>query len=202
MIAHLSGSLSAVDKTQAVVDVGGVGFSVHMAVSADGMEAMAKQIGQPVHVYTHLAVREDDLSLYGFRSPQDRALWRLLIAVNGVGPKAATTILSALDAASLVQCIMAENVNALKKVPGVGPKTAQRIVLELKEKVRKMAVTQGPMAESPDDRAIAEVVEVLEGFGCAADAAQRVARVSLEKLGARAGFDALLAECLKLLAEK
>jgi Holliday junction DNA helicase RuvA len=124
------------------------------------------------------------------------------LGVNGVGPKLATAIVGTLDASSLMQAILGENVATLKRISGVGAKTAQRIVLELKETVRKLGIVEGPMAENPVDRAIAEVVEVLESLGCAADAADRVARQSLADLGPQAGFDRMLAECLKLLSEK
>jgi Holliday junction DNA helicase RuvA len=198
----LSGTLDGVDKTNVVVDIGGIGFTVQMALAADTLAAWSRRIGEPVKVYTHLAVREDDLSLYGFSSPQDRALFRLLLAVNGVGPKAASAVISTLDAATLIQAILAENVNILKKIPGVGPKTAQRIVLEMKDKVKKLAVSDAPMAERPEDRAIAEVVEVLESLGCAPDAADKAARLSLEQLGPSADFDTLLAACLKRLSTR
>ncbi|HEY4000012.1 MAG TPA: Holliday junction branch migration protein RuvA [Candidatus Xenobia bacterium] len=201
MINHLTGTLEAVEKGTVVVDVGGVGFSVQMAADPDTLSRWSRQVGTAVKVYTHLAVREDDMSLYGFRSPQDRALFRLLLGVSGVGPKAATSVLSSLDAAALMTAILGENVNLLKKITGIGPKTAQRIVLELKDKVRKMGVVEGSMAERPEDRAIAEVVEVLESLGCAPDQADKVARQGLARLGPSAGFDTLLSACLKQLSE-
>ncbi|MHB2015648.1 MAG: Holliday junction branch migration protein RuvA [Candidatus Xenobia bacterium] len=200
MIAHVAGRLDAVERNSVVVDVGGLGYQVLMAMSE--AELSRWQVGQTVKIPTHLAVREDDMSLFGFRSPQDRAFFRLLLGVSGIGPKAATAILMALDAAALTQAILGEKVAVLTKVPGIGAKSAQRLVLELKEKVRKMAVTDATQAEPIADRATAEVVEVLEGLGCPPEAARDAVERVLARGATASDFDAMLAEALKVLSEK
>ncbi|MFI2812376.1 MULTISPECIES: Holliday junction branch migration protein RuvA [Microbulbifer] len=132
MIGRLSGSLAAVQPPHLLVDVQGVGYEV-LAPMTTIFEL--PPAGQPVVLHTHLAVSETAQQLYGFIREADRALFRTLIKVNGVGPKMALAILSGLDGAALSRCVSEDNVAALVKVPGVGKKTAERLIIELRDKL-------------------------------------------------------------------
>lgn len=129
MIAFLSGMLAGTDAASAVIDVQGVGYSVYMSNRA---LSRLPQKGQPVQVLTHLQVREDGMALYGFLSQEEKDLFGKLIGVTGVGPKVALAALATFEPAELVEAILAEDVKAVSRIPGVGKKSASRIVLELK----------------------------------------------------------------------
>ncbi|WP_444959342.1 Holliday junction branch migration protein RuvA [Microbulbifer sp. ZKSA002] len=132
MIGRLSGTLAAVQPPLLLVDVQGVGYEV-LAPMTTIFELPA--LGQPVQLHTHLAVSETAQQLYGFIRDGDRKLFRTLIKVSGVGPKMALAILSGLDGAALARCVSEDNVAALVKVPGVGKKTAERLIVELRDKL-------------------------------------------------------------------
>lgn len=129
MIAFLSGQLAGKTLASALINVGGVGFEVGMSQRS---LAALPQVGESVTVYTYLSVREDDLSLFGFGSMEERALFEKLISVSGVGPKVALAALSSYAPDKLVELIAAQDVAAVQKIPGIGKKTASRIILELK----------------------------------------------------------------------
>ena len=132
MIASLTGVVAAKSPTHVIVDVGGVGYEVAMPASAI---AALPSLGQRVTVLTHLNVREDEMSLFGFRTAADKEAFRLLISVSGVGPKVALAVLSAMDPATLADAVAREDMTAVREVPGVGKKLAQRLVMELKDKL-------------------------------------------------------------------
>lgn len=115
-----------------VVETGSIGIGIHVPLSV--LEILPA-VGEDVKIYTYLQVREDDLSLYGFLSHSDLLMFRQLISVNGIGPKAALSILSALSPDALRLAILSGDVKAISKAPGVGTKTAQRMILDLKDKV-------------------------------------------------------------------
>ena len=132
MIAFLRGELAAKGADYAVIDVGGVGYEVQVTTSdASAMPAA----GDPVTLFTYLYVREDVIGLYGFLRRDDLAVFRLLITVSGVGPRGALGILSVLAANQLRMAILAEDVKSITKAPGIGPKTAKRLIVELKDKM-------------------------------------------------------------------
>jgi Holliday junction DNA helicase RuvA len=132
MIASLEGKVESVGGEGAVINVGGVGFKVFMPTS--DIAAMGKP-GQTVKVYTHLHVREDNLSLYGFNSTEGLWLFETLIGVTGLGPKLSLALLSALSPEQITTAIATSSVEMLDMVPGVGKKVAHRIILELKDKI-------------------------------------------------------------------
>jgi holliday junction DNA helicase RuvA len=132
MIASLRGKLDSLAADGAVIDVGGVGFHVSMPTGA--LAALGKP-GADVKVYTHLHVREDNLALYGFASAEELWLFETLIGVTGLGPKLSLAILSAMNPEQVTTAIATGNADMLDMVPGVGKKVANRIILELKEKV-------------------------------------------------------------------
>src|ERR687883_2254 len=141
MIAHLSGTLRAKHATSVIVDVGGVGYEVTIPVTT------FYDLGEPntpvqLRIYTH--VREDALQLFGFRTERERALFTLLISVSGIGPKSAVAMLSGMSADEIVTAIRTNNYARLTSIPGVGRKTAERLVIELRD---KMAALSSPALE-------------------------------------------------------
>ena len=158
MIATLTGRVSAVGKTYLVMDVGGVGFQVHVPVSLLGRD----QLGQTIELHTHLQVRENDLSLFGFSSEDELTLFELLLSVERVGPRVALASLSALSPDALRTAIAQGNTDVLAGVPGIGLKTARKIAFDLKDKVEaEMGVTAVPVLTDAD----AEVIEALTTLG-------------------------------------
>ncbi|NPA91359.1 MAG: Holliday junction branch migration protein RuvA [Chloroflexi bacterium] len=171
MIARLRGTVWEKEASLLVIDVGGVG----MAVLVPSPLAAQVQVGEEVDLYTHFHVqmqaREGGLSLYGFASREERDLFRQLLNVSGVGPRVALTLISALSAAALKRAILNEEPAILSRVPGIGRKTAEKIVLELKDKV-------SPPPELPEGvtdvhAADTEVVEALIALGYSVVEAQR-----------------------------
>ena len=132
MLASLSGVVAATGKDFVVIRVGGVGFYVSVPQAVlDGLPGL----GLELTVYTHLHVRENELALYGFASEEELALFRLLLGVSGIGPKVALSVLSFLPVDRLQAAIAQEDVAMLARVPGIGPKTAKKLVFDLKDKV-------------------------------------------------------------------
>jgi len=134
MIDQLKGTVQEKTHTHAVINVNGMGYKVMMSIN--GLESLPRE-GSDVHVLTYLHVREDMMNLYGFADRKERNTFHLLISISGIGPKLALTILSGIDPSKLKDRIVAGDVTALTAVPGVGAKTAKRIIVELKEKFIK-----------------------------------------------------------------
>ncbi|MGN0894123.1 MAG: Holliday junction branch migration protein RuvA [Succinivibrio sp.] len=135
MIGSLSGKVLRIDGVTALIEVGGVGYDVDMPVPC----LASLKIGENTFVYIHHTVREDAQVLYGFTSIEQRSLFRTLIKVNGVGPKMALAVLSTFEVESFVQTVLAEQTKALEQIPGVGKKTASRMVVELKDSLKASA---------------------------------------------------------------
>lgn len=143
MIGRLTGTLAAKNPPQILVDVHGVGYEVDVPMSSF---YHLPALGQPVTLLTHFVVREDAQLLYGFLTEPERATFRELVRISGVGPRTALAILSGLSAADLSQAVTAQDVGRLVKVPGIGKKTAERLLLELKG---KFGPDLGPGAAGP-----------------------------------------------------
>ena len=134
MIAGLEGTLEQLNTDSAIVRVGGVSFQVH--VPASTLNRIGT-IGERVHLHTFLHWKEDSSALYGFTTPQELDLFKMLISVSGVGPKSALSMLSSLTSDELASAILSSNVDLITQAPGIGKKTASRVVLELKGKLEK-----------------------------------------------------------------
>lgn len=132
MIAFLKGELSAIYEDKIVIEVAGMGYNVFMPSSCI---AILPGIGNTVKVYTYLSVREDAMQLYGFNTSDELDLYKMLITVNGIGPKAALQILSFMSGDDLKFAILSSDSKSISKVPGIGPKTAQRLIIDLKDKI-------------------------------------------------------------------
>lgn len=133
MFAYLKGSLEVKTKGYIVIDVSGVGYKVFMSETA--IEKLG-EIGQTVKVHTYFRVREDDMSLYGFNTNEELRMFELLLSVSGVGAKSAISILSNITPSSFALAVISNDVTKIKSLPGIGPKSAQRIILELKDKIK------------------------------------------------------------------
>jgi Holliday junction DNA helicase RuvA len=131
MIALLSGVVRSVSVDKTIIEVSGVGYSL----SITSQTANSLSIGAPVTLYTSLVVREDSLTLFGFADDESRALFELLQTVSGIGPKVALSILNSLTPDQLARAVATEDISAIEKVPGIGRKGAQRLILELKGKI-------------------------------------------------------------------
>ena len=132
MIGRLHGSVASVDGNQLIVDVSGVGYEVEVSAA---VLASSPQIGASMTLFTHFVVREEAQLLFGFADQRERDLFRTYIRINGVGPKMALALISSINPAALVSAVQANEVGALTKVPGVGKKTAERLMVELKSRL-------------------------------------------------------------------
>jgi Holliday junction DNA helicase RuvA len=166
MIARLRGTVLTVTPPTAIVDVQGVGFCVSCSQAA--LDALAE--GHLCDLHTRLIVREDELSLYGFADEDEAGLFGLLLGVSGVGPRTALALLSRLAPSALRHAISAQQVEALSRVPGVGRKTAEKIIFALKDKLAGFEVLP---AGAPRSAADAEVIAALTALGYSAAEAQR-----------------------------
>ncbi len=159
MIASLSGTILKIEENSLVVNVGGVG--VRTFVPRTVLENVGG-IGRSIQLYTHLIVREQELSLYGFETEEDLQLFEVLLGVNGVGPKVALAILATLSPEMLKSAIMREETAVLQRVPGIGKKTAERIMFQLRDKLDLTQVsTAVPLVSDVD----ADVIDFLTGLG-------------------------------------
>ena len=132
MIGYLKGEVAGIYEDRIILEVGGIGYNIFMPASS--LE-MIDSVGCSIKVYTYLLVREDALLLYGFLTKDDLDLYKMLISVNGIGPKGALAILSVMSVDDLRFAILSGDAKAIGKAPGVGPKTAQRVILDLKDKI-------------------------------------------------------------------
>lgn len=132
MIRYLSGILAEAREAEIVVEVQGIGYAVNVPVS---MMELLPDLGEEIKVYTYFSVREDAMQLFGFLNKEDLQMYRLLISVNGIGPKAGLGIMGTLTGEDLRYAVMSEDAKTIAKAPGIGPKTAKKVILELKDKI-------------------------------------------------------------------
>lgn len=133
MFAYIKGSLEMKFKNYIVIDVGGLGYKIFMSENA--IETIG-EIGEIVKVFTYYRVREDDVSIFGFKTQEELRMFELLLSVSGVGAKSAQAMLSCIEPSEFAIAVISNNVKLLTQIPGIGPKSAQRIILELKDKLK------------------------------------------------------------------
>lgn len=167
MIASLYGRLESLGSDWAIINVNGIGFQVYMPTSTLGTLG---SIGQEIHLHTHLHLREDNVTLYGFASTAELGLFQLLITVSGIGPKLALAMLSALSVEQVSTTIATGSVDLLTMVPGIGKKTANRLILELKDKIGTAWIT-APAAQLAQENA--DVFAALTSLGYSMSEASR-----------------------------
>ena len=160
MYAYISGKAAQIGANYIVIDAGGIGYMIY----TNSFSAGSVAVGTDAKLFTHLIVREDELTLYGFAIPEEKAMFEKLISISGIGPKVALSILSTLKVADIASAVVSGNAAAFETVSGVGKKTAQRLVLELKEKVA-IADTIGAGTFAGAGNAVQEAAEALIGLG-------------------------------------
>ena len=196
MIAHLRGKLLAKHPNQAIVETGGVGYDLTITVPTfSDLPAVGSEVA--LHVHTH--VREDALALYGFLRPSEKVLFEKLITVSGIGPKLAITILSGMPADQMVGAIRGNDVARLTRIPGIGKKTAERMVLELRDKLPQ-AVPSAVTAAPPMSATEEDVLSALLNLGYQRAAAGKALEISV-KNGKGGSFDALFRSALAALSK-
>lgn len=131
MISYIKGKIEYISEGFIIVDNGGIGYKIYVSPN---IMSNSKGIGETVKIFTYMSVREDDISLYGFESFEELEIFNKLITVSGIGPKGALGIISTISPSDFVMAVISEDVSTISKAPGVGKKTAQRIILELKDK--------------------------------------------------------------------
>ena len=169
MIAYLQGIVAGITDTKVILDVNHIGFQVFM--SSRDIQAMPGQ-GEEVRIYTYLNVKEDAMQLYGFLSQDDLDVYKLLLNVSGIGPKGGLGILSAMTADDLRFAVLSEDAKSIAKAPGIGAKTAQKLILELKDKLsledafeKKLENTAAASVKAGLDDAKSEAVQALVALG-------------------------------------
>jgi holliday junction DNA helicase RuvA len=196
MIAHLRGKLLAKHPNQAIVETAGVGYDVVITVPTfSDLPALGAEVA--LHIHTH--VREDQIALYGFLRPSEKLLFEKLITVSGIGPKLAITILSGMPADEMVRAIRGNDVVRLTRIPGIGKKTAERMVLELRDKLPDAGPATAPAA--PAMSATEEdVLSALLNLGYQRPAAEK-ALTGISKSGEAKAFDQMFRAVLGQLSK-
>ena len=184
MIAFVHGMAVDMTESSVVVEAGGIGYEIYTT----GADLSEIRMGEDVKVYTYFSVREDAMKLYGFRAKDDLQMFKLLLGVNGVGPKAALGVLAGITADELRFAILSDDVKTLSKAPGIGKKTAQKLILELKDKMKLEDAFELKLAHEQERAAVGagevsdgrqEAVEALVALGySSADALRAVRKVT------------------------
>ncbi len=198
MIYSIKGELLLIEPNHIVVECGGIGYSIRTSMTT---VSKLPQVGEKVMVYTYLHVREDVLDLFGFSDTTELASFKMLISISGVGPKAAISILSDLTPEKFALCIATGDAKTLTKAQGIGLKTAQRIVLELKDKITKEQVTSGVIGDTVLDISnktgnASEAISALVVLGYAQSDATQI----ITKLDSNMSVEEMIKHGLKALA--
>lgn len=200
MIAHLQGVLVSKRVDRIVVDVHGVGYQVLVPLST---YYTLPDPEAPVSLLTTTYVREDTLRLYGFATPPEQDLFELLLGVSSIGPRLALNMLSSLAAADLQQAIAGADLARLQRIPGIGRKTAERVILELKEKVSLLELTvpeRAGRAARADDQLVGDVISALLNLGYKRTEAEKAVQAVRAKQDGAPVLETLLRDTLRLLA--
>ena len=167
MLAYIKGTLESKMKGYVVIDVGGLGYKVYM--SDVGIDKLGK-LGDKVKVHTYYQVREDDISIFGFNTSEELIMFELMISVSGIGARTALAMLAVIEPSKFALAVISEDVTTLTQIPGIGPKSAKRIILELKDKVKKdeqIAQAQNIEIQKAvmDDNKVTEAISALQVLG-------------------------------------
>lgn len=183
MIAYIKGEVAWIEEERIVLESGNIGYNIMMPASSFDTQDL---VGKEVKIYTHLNVREDVMQLYGFLNLDELKTFRLLLGVNGIGPKAALGILSGLTTDELRFAVLSDDVKTISKAPGIGKKTAQKLILELKDKIDLEEVfetkqehvreTEGKMESKEENAAKKDAVDALTALGYSSTEALRAVR--------------------------
>lgn len=193
MIAHLRGRILEKHPSHVILEAAGVGYEVTISVgSFSGLPAE----GAEVSLYIHTHVREDTLALYGFLRREEKQLFERLISVSGIGPKLAITVLSGIASDALVTALRGNDLTALTRIPGVGKKTAERMVLELRDKLDGLAAAPTP---APATRMEEDVISALVNLGYQRASAEQAVKRALDKAGNGASFEQVFRQTMGLM---
>lgn len=199
MIAHLHGELARVESDYVVVDVNGVGYKVHPPLA---VTTQMPQIGDEIKLLVSTIVKEDSITLYGFADDAQQSMFELLLTASGVGPKVALNILSALQVETIVNAISSESFLELNRVSGVGTKTAQRIVLELREKITTLVWAQAARkTAAPEQHALNDAIEGLLALGYNRNDARAAAESAMKSVKDKHDTAAIVTTALKSLSK-
>ncbi len=199
MIASIKGTILSRQPTQVVVEVSGVGFEVGISVSTYDFLG---EPGSAAFLFTYLHVREDALQLYGFRDETERRLFLALISISGIGPRLAMGILSGADTATFCSLVRQGDVGRLKKIPGVGPKTAERVILEMKGKIDKIAAASEPhLAAAAKPKPFEEAILALVSLGYREQDAQSALDRVAQDAGTGLSTEEAIRQALKQLMQ-
>jgi Holliday junction DNA helicase RuvA len=199
MIGRLTGIVIECQPGQMLLEVGGVGYAVQIPLSTFYTVAEGDGDEATLHIHTH--VREDALQLYGFATEEERSAFELLIGISGVGPRLALAILSGIGVEELANAVAQQDRPRLQRIPGVGKKTAERVLLELRDKFDARSSVHGAApgetaAGTGDEQTRADAVSALVNLGYKRDTASRAVDGALEAIGAAAGLEQLLKAAL------
>ena len=195
MIAHLSGTILDKQLQRLTIDVGGVGYDVHVPLSTS---YGVGDVGARVSLRIHTHVSDDAIRLFGFGTPLEQQLFERLISISGIGPKLALAVLSGIEPADLVRAIRGSDFGRLTSIPGVGRKTAERIVIELKDRVNKLTTDAADITAAPADDVREDLLSALGNLGYQRAAAEKAVDRALGTVETRE-FEPLLREVLKAL---
>ena len=201
MISYIRGELAAVEEQKAIVDVGGIGFGIFMSNQA---LALLPQPGNEVKIYTYFSVREDAMQLFGFLTRDDLEIFRLVIGVSGIGPKGGLNILSAMSPDELRFAVMSGDAKAISAAPGIGKKTAEKLIVELKDKINIEDVLDhaahgedaAPEKHSAGEGIQSEAVQALVALGYGSTESMRAVKIASPDCTTA---EELLKEALKFL---
>lgn len=201
MIALLRGRIAALDEDRCIVDVGGVGYEVMCNLRTVAQLHARRVAGEEAVLHVHTAVSEDAIRLFGFVDANELRLFRLLIGVERIGPKAALGILGRAELPVLVRALREGDAKLVATVPGIGPKTAQRVILELRDRVDDLGVpvAGGAPAVAPASRAATAAVDGLRSLGFREAEARDAVGGAVSDLGDDADVNALVAAALRRL---
>ena len=195
MYDYIKGIFKSIEKEYIVIECGNIGYKIFTSGSTiSDMPA----IDQPVKIYTHQIVREDFIGLYGFLTKEEISMFNLLISINGVGPKAALSLMSIANVSTLKYAIITDDDKLITKAPGIGKKTAQRIILELKDKINLgEAIQEGTVINQIDidNEKLSEAVGALMALGYSDKEAEK----ALEKADRSKNIEEIIKQCLKIL---
>ena len=200
MIAHIQGRLHFKSPENLIIDVDGIGYQVHVPLTTF---YELPDVGNTVALHIHTHVREDALQLYGFQEPEEKALFVRLMGVAGIGPRLAVNILSGISPAELAECLGQGDLARLISIPGVGRKTAERIMVEMRDKLPALAADRdiALSAKSAADEAVMnDAISALVNLGYKKGVARKAIDQAIERLEGEINLESLLKESLRALA--
>ena len=162
MIGSLIGLIKEKTPSSILLEVNGIGYEIAVPLSTS---FQLPNVGESAYLLTHLVVREDQHSLYGFATDEERKLFRALIKISGVGAKLAITILSGTNVNGFIQSVVNEDIDALVHLPGIGKKTAERLIVEMKDKVSEISSDENSLSQNNENSAVAEAMNALVNLG-------------------------------------